>query len=173
MREVAQKLCLQLKSEHLDAPLSLQIVKNLLYIGKSFYEASVPSAKEEAPQGIADMDSDDEDVTENEREAKAHNPLPWLFSKLSYQVRSAHIGRRNRSFSVVGDQHRYATPSAVTCLIFRTTGPISHYPSYDGLLPWHRTWIPADLKSSLFTFCPQFIGSQKTIQSVIPIWVGT
>jgi len=106
MREVAQKLCLQLKSEHLDAPLSLQIVKNLLYIGKSFYEASVPSAKEEAPQGIADMDSDDEDVTENEREAKAHNPLPWLFSKLSYQVRSAHIGRRNRSFSVNNWTHQ-------------------------------------------------------------------
>jgi U3 small nucleolar RNA-associated protein 20 len=96
MREIAQKLCSQLKSEHLDAPLSLQVVKNILYIGKCFCAVS------SADDGNAnDMDGDDPDVAGNEGEGQDGNPLPWLFSKLSYQIRSAHIGRRNRSFSAV------------------------------------------------------------------------
>ncbi|KAJ7035036.1 armadillo-type protein [Mycena alexandri] len=61
MQEVATKLCTQLKSEHLDEALSLQVVKNLFYIGKCFLRGP-------------------------------------LFA-LSYQIRSAHIARRNRSFS--------------------------------------------------------------------------
>lgn len=66
MMDVSGKLCLQLKSEHLDEGLSLQIVKNLFYVGKCL---------------------EDEDE------------LPWLFSKVSYQARSAHIARRNKSGS--------------------------------------------------------------------------
>jgi U3 small nucleolar RNA-associated protein 20 len=98
MRDVAQKLCLQLKSDHLDASLSLQVVKNLLYIGKCFYTVPVSSMNDE---GTNDMDGDDLDVGGNNGDAQESNPLPWLFSKLSYQVRSAHIGRRNRSSSIV------------------------------------------------------------------------
>jgi U3 small nucleolar RNA-associated protein 20 len=106
MREVAQKLCLQLKSEHLDAPLSLQVVKNILYIGKCFCAVSVSFAKENGNENVANMDDDEED----EGDAPNPNPLPWLFSKLSYQIRSAHIGRRNRSFSAVRDPHCRLVP---------------------------------------------------------------
>lgn len=106
MREVAQKLCLQLKSEHLDAPLSLQVVKNILYIGKCFCAVPVPSAKEDGNKDPDGSEDGKEDLAENEGDAQTHNPLPWLFSKLSYQVRSAHIARRNRSFSAVRFSYR-------------------------------------------------------------------
>ncbi|KAJ7773253.1 armadillo-type protein, partial [Mycena metata] len=93
MREVATKLCTQLKSEHLDEALSLQVVKNLFYIGKCFY--AVPLSPSEALAAEKNAPSGEEEV----QDAKDLNPLPWLFSKLSYQIRSAHIARRNRSFS--------------------------------------------------------------------------
>ncbi|KAJ7707727.1 armadillo-type protein [Mycena rosella] len=93
MREVATKLCTQLKSEHLDEALSLQVVKNLFYIGKCFY--AVPLLTPEEVEAEKNASTGDEDV----QDGKDLNPLPWLFSKLSYQIRSAHIARRNRSFS--------------------------------------------------------------------------
>ncbi|KAJ7158771.1 armadillo-type protein [Mycena filopes] len=93
MRDVATKLCSQLKSEHLDEALSLQVVKNLFYIGKCFY--AVPLSPSEALEADKSAPSGEEEV----QDAKDLNPLPWLFSKLSYQIRSAHIARRNRSFS--------------------------------------------------------------------------
>lgn len=102
MREVAQKLCLQLKSEHLDAPLSLQVVKNLLYIGKCLYAVPLPLAKEDALDE-AQEEEEEEGPMEPDGDVKDRNPLPWLFSKLSYQARSAHISRRNRTFSGVSN----------------------------------------------------------------------
>ncbi|KAK7033108.1 DRIM domain-containing protein, partial [Favolaschia claudopus] len=89
LKDVAAKLCAQLKSEHLDEALSLQVVKNLFYIGKSFCMAPWPTTD---PTGSSESDDEESDT-------KNLNPLPWLFSKLSYQVRSAHIARRNRSSS--------------------------------------------------------------------------
>jgi U3 small nucleolar RNA-associated protein 20 len=83
---LAKKFCLQLKSNNLDEALGLQIVKNLLYLGKCF--DSLP-----APDHL-DVDEDDED---DETSGKPHNPLRWLFSRLSYQIRSAQIARRNRT----------------------------------------------------------------------------
>lgn len=105
MKDIAGKLCTQLKSSNLDAPLGLQIVKNLFFVGKLF--CTVPSS---SPSGsntndIAEADSDggeSDDSAEQpkptrmSRENRSHDPLPWLFSKLSYQTRSAHIARRNR-----------------------------------------------------------------------------
>ncbi|KAJ7066948.1 armadillo-type protein [Mycena amicta] len=85
LRDIALKLSTQLKSPHLDEALSLQIVKNLFYLGKSFC----------ASPDVADQEGDD--VQEGEDDVKNSNPLPWLFSKLSYQIRSSHIARRNRS----------------------------------------------------------------------------
>ncbi|KAF7316852.1 DRIM domain-containing protein [Mycena chlorophos] len=90
LRDVALKLCTQLKSPHLDDALGLQVVKNLFYIGKCFSAAPLDSKRE------SDEQSDDDD-DEQEAATKNANPLPWLFSKLSYQLRSAHIARRNRS----------------------------------------------------------------------------
>ncbi|CAK5281436.1 unnamed protein product [Mycena citricolor] len=74
LKELAGKLSTQLKSEHLDENLGLQVVKNLFWIGRCF--CAEPS------EGGEDEDK---------------NPLPWLFSKLSYQIRSSHIARRSRA----------------------------------------------------------------------------
>lgn len=94
MRDVAMKLCLQLKSEHLDEALSLQVVKNLFYLGKCFY--AIPVA--DLPPEDDNFEGTNEEV---EKDSKSIDPLPWLFSKLSYQIKSAHIERRNRSSSAV------------------------------------------------------------------------
>ncbi|KAG5635562.1 hypothetical protein H0H81_010863 [Sphagnurus paluster] len=105
MREVARRLCLQLKSKHLDEALGIQVVKNLFYLGKCFYAMPVlETGSEDKDENEDESDGENTD-TPKEKEAKdvemlkQQNPLPWLFSKLSYQVRSAHIARRNRSFS--------------------------------------------------------------------------
>ncbi|KAG1882502.1 armadillo-type protein [Suillus subluteus] len=105
MKDIAGKLCAQLKSSNLDAPLGLQIVKNLFFVGKLF--CTVPSS---SPSGsntndTAGMDSDGGESDDSAEQPKptqtsrgnpSQDPLPWLFSKLSYQARSAHIARRNR-----------------------------------------------------------------------------
>ncbi|KAI0268459.1 armadillo-type protein [Russula aff. rugulosa BPL654] len=72
LEDIAGKHCTQLKSSRLSSALGLQIVKNLFYIGKCFWG-------------------------ERTEEANGDNPLAWLFSKLSYQLRSAYIARRSRS----------------------------------------------------------------------------
>ena len=94
MTNVAKKLSQQLKSEHLDEVLSLQIVKNLFYLGKCF--CLFPVGKEGA-----DCSNEPamllENGLSNEKFKHLVNPLPWLFSKLSYQVKSGHIARRNRA----------------------------------------------------------------------------
>ncbi|KAH8831231.1 armadillo-type protein [Flagelloscypha sp. PMI_526] len=76
VKEIANKLCVQLKSEHLDDVMGLQVVKNLFWIGKWF----------------SSRDSDKEDD-----KSEDDDPLPWLFSKLSYQLKSAHIMRTNKA----------------------------------------------------------------------------
>ncbi|KAI0667027.1 armadillo-type protein [Trametes maxima] len=99
MREVAAKLSLQLKSDNLDEALSLQVVKNLFYIGKCFYAIQLPThdaAVEDDQESSDDEPSgDDEEFT-----VLSDHPLPWLFSKLSYQARSALIRRRSKSASL-------------------------------------------------------------------------
>jgi len=102
MQEVAKKLCQQLKSEHLDEALSFQVVKNLFYVGKCFYAIPLPSP---ADGDVFDNETafDEAEGVEESNKDKELNPLPWLFSKLSYQVRSAHIARRNRTSRTVSD----------------------------------------------------------------------
>lgn len=100
LREIAGKLCRQLKSEHLDESLGLQVVKNLFFIGKCFYLA--PSLSGGEPSHEEDFDPDD-DVADDSQPEKAVDPLPWLFSKISYQVRSAHLARRNKAVSDVSE----------------------------------------------------------------------
>jgi U3 small nucleolar RNA-associated protein 20 len=104
LKEIAEKNSLQLKSPHLNSTLGLQIVKNLFYIGKCFCAAKRTNPK---PTENAEDESDsEEDFAEGESEhdeVHGDNPLAWLFSKLSYQIRSAYIARRNRSASNVSD----------------------------------------------------------------------
>lgn len=102
MKEIAAKLSLQLKSENLDEALGLQVVKNLFYIGKCFYAIELPvrgvgvdvQDHESADGASSDEQSGDED---GDAASKDDHPLPWLFTKLSYQTRSALIHRRNKS----------------------------------------------------------------------------
>ncbi|KAF8305376.1 hypothetical protein DL93DRAFT_356267 [Clavulina sp. PMI_390] len=116
--DLAHKLCAQLRSPHLDDSLSLQAVKNLFYVGKCFHLwpecQSSGSLSTEPADAKSEMDkepdNDDEEVqpefVEEETDAgsgvkskAAENPLRWLFSRLSYQARSAHLARRNRKVS--------------------------------------------------------------------------
>ena len=98
MQDTAKKFCQQLKSENLDESLGLQVVKNLFYIGKCFYLIPVvnTSAIEDDAEEMLDNEAD-EGTKVDEEKSKNLNPLPWLFSKLSYQVKSAHIARRSRA----------------------------------------------------------------------------
>lgn len=128
MQDVAKKLCLQLKSEHLDEALSLQVVKNLFYVGKCFYAIPTPDAPQDSG---SDDESEDEGVEEIPRKSTELNPLPWLFSKLSYQIKSAHIARRNRTFSSVRFFNRHLKADAH---LFRSpTGLNNHCLSFAGL----------------------------------------
>lgn len=142
MEEVAKKLCLQLKSENLDATLGLLIVKNLFYVGKCFAARPLPSTSSEEPakDGKDNDSGEDDDQSENEGEESAQkerHPLPWLFSKLSYQARSAHISRRNTSsssVSILSVLHRL--PFSQYRLSYRRTGTTSQHPSSDGSPLW-------------------------------------
>lgn len=105
MKDIAEKLCTQLKSPHLDAPLGLQIVKNLFFVGKWFCTVPSSSLSSCNIDNTAEVTYMDSDVDESDSAARpthisggqrSQDPLPWLFSKLSYQARSAHIIRRNR-----------------------------------------------------------------------------
>ena len=93
METVTQKLCVQLKSEHLGEDLSLHIVKNLFYFGRCFSNIPLSTAEDGDDNG----DSTDEAQQES-TEDKGGHPLRWLFSRLSFQARSAYIARRNKAF---------------------------------------------------------------------------
>jgi len=96
MRDVTRKLTQQLKSEHLDTTQNLQIVKNLFYVGKCFDCISLGNSTT-GTKDLLDQDEDGEPGITNEEISISDSPLPWLFSTLSYQIRSAYIARRNRS----------------------------------------------------------------------------
>ncbi|KAG1779370.1 hypothetical protein EV702DRAFT_1043818 [Suillus placidus] len=99
-----EKLCTQLKSSNLVAPLGLQIVKNLFFVGKLFctVPSSPPSGSNTNDTAETDSDGGESDdsaepkSTQMSRGKHSQDPLPWLFFKLSYLARSAHIARRNR-----------------------------------------------------------------------------
>lgn len=100
---VTQKLCAQLKSEHLGEDLSLHIVRNLFYFGRCFSKIPFPTSGEEE-----DGDNSGDGVQADSTENKSQHPLRWLFSRLSFQARTAYIARRNRAFvSVCVTTFRY------------------------------------------------------------------
>lgn len=104
--DITQKLCLQLWSVHLNDDLSTQIVKNLFYAGKVFAlvydQAALGSEEQSADKSETESSPEDEaeesiEASETRLAKALANPLAWLFSKLSYQARSAHITRLNRA----------------------------------------------------------------------------
>ena len=103
MRLVTQKLCTQLKSEHLGEDLSLHIVKNLFYFGRCFSNIPFPTIEDGD-----DSDNNADEVQQDSTENKGRHPLRWLFSRLSFQARSAYTARRNKAFiSVISTKSRY------------------------------------------------------------------
>ncbi|TFK26306.1 U3 snoRNP protein Utp20 [Coprinopsis marcescibilis] len=98
LRDIAAKLCDQLKSEHLDSLLALQVVKNLVWIGRCWGSEKNADDIAPAPENLVESDDEEEVVGEvkvAEPQSNLDN-LPWLFSKLSYQIRGALIRRRGR-----------------------------------------------------------------------------
>ncbi|CAI2171430.1 13286_t:CDS:10 [Funneliformis geosporum] len=118
LRTLANKFCIQLRSEYLGSELATQIVKNLFFIGKSLYCLNTDEEKntfvdenEHFGDKDAENDDDDQDQDEyqetnddnkdaesenitaqpNETIIKAKPSLFWLFKKLSYQARLAPI----------------------------------------------------------------------------------
>lgn len=129
LKQIAKNSCIQLQSDALDATLSLQIIKNLFFIGKCY-----------ALVDYLDHSTADEKVAENEdidRNAK-HHPLSWLFSKLSYQVRTSLLARRNRIKDQVRNnytpQKRYLTHA------YRKTGVSNRLLSFTGLQRCRHTF---------------------------------
>ncbi|KAJ2918304.1 hypothetical protein MD484_g2111, partial [Candolleomyces efflorescens] len=95
LRKLAGRLCDQLKSEHLDGTLGLQVVKNLIWIGRLWL---LQASEDNGPVSLAepeDSEDEEEDAAAQKSQESLGN-LPWLFSKLSYQVRGALIRRRGR-----------------------------------------------------------------------------
>ncbi|BGP21593.1 armadillo-type fold domain containing protein [Rhodotorula toruloides] len=87
--DAAQKACLQLKSPLLDDSLAMQIVKNLFFAARCF--AARDSRFADAHEEDGDEDEhEDGDATEEQQRA---DPLKWLFTRLSYQARQAHMLR--------------------------------------------------------------------------------
>ena len=107
MEEIATKLSLQLQSENLDEQLSLQIVKNLFYIGKCFCAVEFPpSSFSYAVDEACDASDEDErdelaETGDDSMHGRERHPLSRLFSRLSYQARSSLIRRRSKARSTV------------------------------------------------------------------------
>ncbi|KAI9465208.1 armadillo-type protein [Lactarius psammicola] len=103
LKEIARKHSTQLKSPYLNSTLGTQIVKNLLYIGKCFCVTKILNPQHAEDEDSESDDGDEEGAVEQEEEhaneANQENPLAWLFSKLSYQIRAAVIVGRSRSAS--------------------------------------------------------------------------
>ncbi|KZV87291.1 hypothetical protein EXIGLDRAFT_773803 [Exidia glandulosa HHB12029] len=108
MAEVARKSCLQLRGETLDAQLSVQVTKNLVYIAKCYCHVSEAadakddsdadqSDEEESEKGDGeDGDGADEKENGNAEQSRPTGQLNWLFSRLSHQARGAVVARRSR-----------------------------------------------------------------------------
>lgn len=97
MRDVADKLGALLKSPNVETSVALQAVKNLFFVGKWFVARLSDGGGGGVEEG-KENESDSGDDGDGEGRSDA---LPWLFSKLSYQARSAQIARRNRSIAPV------------------------------------------------------------------------
>ncbi|BGP12578.1 hypothetical protein JCM10213_004835 [Rhodosporidiobolus nylandii] len=105
--DAAQKACLQLKSPLLDDDLAMQVVKNLFFAAKCFDARSTAAVAE----GDADGDDEEEDGAAQTDEERKSDPLKWLFTRLSYQARQAHMLRPSRHDLSAGQWSRQ--PSSI------------------------------------------------------------
>jgi len=173
LKEIADKHSTQLKSSHLSSTLGLQIVKNLFYIGKCFC-----AAKGSDPQPMDDVEdeSDGEGDTEEgeseHEEVHGHNPLAWLFSKLSFQIRSAYISRRSRSTNNVGDLY-LNTDRSYHLRLDRKIGMSNLLPSFASSRPWQTIWKLPCCKNSWSISYHLYTASQRMTLCEMSGWVST
>lgn len=101
----AKQLVSQLYSPFLDDALTLQVVRNLVFLGKKFAvgidEEQVEDDDEAEDETADDDDDDDDDEAADEAGSQDDGPpvparLAWLFTKLSHAARLQH-GRYNES----------------------------------------------------------------------------
>ncbi|KAE8226085.1 hypothetical protein CF319_g1274 [Tilletia indica] len=115
--ETGKKVAKQLTLPPLSDDLSLQAVKNLLYIGRHLPTVSTaPSSSNIEPKDDGDVDDDggsdseaDADDAADDEDEVMSNPLAWLFSKLSFQARNAVFASEQR----YDDRRWHAQPSAI------------------------------------------------------------
>ncbi|KAH9067708.1 armadillo-type protein [Lactarius vividus] len=140
LKEIARKHSIQLKSPHLSSALGTQIVKNLLYIGKCFCATKIlnPQHAEDEDEDEESEHGDKEGAVEQEEEhvneANRENPLAWLFSKLSYQIRAALIVGRNRSASSTITQENWDVQPAAILRFFAAMANYMEAPQLEGFL---------------------------------------
>ncbi|UZJ56350.1 hypothetical protein CBS101457_005670 [Exobasidium rhododendri] len=85
--QLTRKMSLMLKSDLLDKDVALQIVKNLLFVGKCFALVAVKGGVDKEAD---DSDGEEED-DEDEHDWSMENPLRWMFTKLSHQLRQSKL----------------------------------------------------------------------------------
>jgi len=112
MIAVAKNCSIQLQSEHLDQSISLQVTKNLVHVAKAFHDNQIPNATE-SDEHESSVESSSDGEADQQQESKEKRifeaPLPWLFSKLSYQIKTAHLKRRNSFVAPVREFHHLFT----------------------------------------------------------------
>jgi len=98
----ARQLVSQLYSPFLDDALTLQVVRNLVFLGKKFADGIEEEHVEDEDDDEDVEQEDDEDEAEDEASTHEDGPLvparlSWLFTKLSHAARLQHGGRSNES----------------------------------------------------------------------------
>jgi U3 small nucleolar RNA-associated protein 20 len=96
---LTRKMSLMLKSEYLDSVVALQVVKNLVFVGKCFALVTVVVQEEEEQEegtGLGETGAGEEDDGSEDDEDDAHdwsieNPLRWMLTKLSHQLRQSKL----------------------------------------------------------------------------------
>lgn len=91
----AQQLVSQMYSPFLDDALTLQIVRNLVFLGKAFAHGDADEAElDHGGDETSDDESDEDDMVPSEA---IPSRLAWLYTKLSHAARLDHRGTRSES----------------------------------------------------------------------------
>lgn len=88
---LTKKMSLMLKSSHLDEILALQIVKNFLFVGKCFALVPVGTLNSNSQDDDGSEEEEAEEDEEREHDWLVENPLRWMFTKLSHQLRQSRL----------------------------------------------------------------------------------
>ncbi|KAI9249280.1 armadillo-type protein [Sporodiniella umbellata] len=115
LRDLATEFLEQLRSKHITQDHADQIVKNLFFIGKSFYfmseqedaygmEAGSVAIDDAHDEAIEDEDEDAQVAAEQIKKEAQKKTLNWLFRKCSFDARGAAIKKLPGSIMMVSDR---------------------------------------------------------------------